>query len=307
MNSSSAALSSFCILCNLISSICIVMLNKWIFVHYKFPSITLTCIHFIVTSLGLKICSTFNVFRPRSLEFQRMLPLSLTFCGFVVLTNLSLMYNTVGTYQLLKVLTTPCIMLIQYAFYKKSYTGGTILTLIPISTGVFLNCYYDIKFNFTGIVFALFGVFVTSVYQVWVGQTQKDLNVNAMQLLNYQAPLSAGVLVLVIPFFEPVFGAGGIFHLWPLHVWVLVLSSGIVAFSINLTIFWIIGNTSPVTYNMVGHLKFCLTLMIGYFLFHDILATRQIVGVLCTLSGVFVYSHLKLKESKPPASIQRNV
>lgn len=32
--------------------------------------------------------------------------------------------------------------------------------------GVFLNSYYDIKFNIVGTIFAALGVLVTSVYQV---------------------------------------------------------------------------------------------------------------------------------------------
>ena len=37
---------------------------------------------------------------------------------------------------------------------------------IPIVIGVFLNSYYDLKFNLLGIAFASIGVLVTSMYQV---------------------------------------------------------------------------------------------------------------------------------------------
>lgn len=37
---------------------------------------------------------------------------------------------------------------------------------IPIIIGVFLNSYYDVKFNILGIVYATVGVLVTSMYQV---------------------------------------------------------------------------------------------------------------------------------------------
>lgn len=37
---------------------------------------------------------------------------------------------------------------------------------IPIAFGVYLNSYYDVKFNQLGIVFATLGVIVTSLYQV---------------------------------------------------------------------------------------------------------------------------------------------
>ena len=128
----SSLLLYFCIVLNISSSICIVMINKWIYTHYHFPNITLTCIHFIATSIGLQICSAFNIFNPRRLEIKSMLPLSINFCGFVVFTNLSLQHNTVGTYQLIKVLTTPCIMLIHAVFYRKTYSFPILLTLVSM-------------------------------------------------------------------------------------------------------------------------------------------------------------------------------
>lgn len=37
---------------------------------------------------------------------------------------------------------------------------------VPITIGVILNSYYDVRFNLLGIVFATLGVLVTSLYQV---------------------------------------------------------------------------------------------------------------------------------------------
>ncbi|XP_070298548.1 nuclear pore complex protein Nup107, partial [Salvelinus sp. IW2-2015] len=37
---------------------------------------------------------------------------------------------------------------------------------VPITLGVILNSYYDVRFNLLGMVFATLGVFVTSLYQV---------------------------------------------------------------------------------------------------------------------------------------------
>jgi len=59
-----------------------------------------------------------------------MVPVSLTFCGFVVLTNLSLQSNTVGTYQIIKTMTTPMIIVIQTAFYARIFSLPVKLTLV---------------------------------------------------------------------------------------------------------------------------------------------------------------------------------
>uniref|UniRef100_A0A8D0G4T3 Solute carrier family 35 member E3 n=1 Tax=Sphenodon punctatus TaxID=8508 RepID=A0A8D0G4T3_SPHPU len=286
------------LLVNLAASICIVFLNKWLYVRLRFPNLSLTLVHFTVTWLGLYLCQALRVFAPKSLRPRQILPLALSFCGFVVFTNLSLQNNTIGTYQLAKAMTTPVIVGIQTLAYGKTFPARIKLTLIPITLGVFLNSYYDVKFNFLGMVFAALGVLVTSLYQVWVGAKQHELQVNSMQLLYYQAPMSSAMLLCIVPFFEPIFGEGGIFGPWKLSAVLMVLLSGVIAFMVNLSIYWIIGNTSPVTYNMFGHFKFCITLLGGYLLFKDPLSINQGLGILCTLSGILAYTHFKLSEQE---------
>lgn len=125
------------LLVNLLSSICIVFINKWIYVHYGFPNMTLTLIHFVMTWLGLFICQKMDIFAPKSLRPSKILLLALSFCGFVVFTNLSLQSNTIGTYQLAKVMTTPVIIVIQTMYYRKIFSTKIKLTLV---SGLHLFC-----------------------------------------------------------------------------------------------------------------------------------------------------------------------
>lgn len=119
-----------CLLANLLSSICIVFINKWIYVHYGFPNMTLTLIHFVVTWLGLYICQKMDIFAPKSLPVRKIVLLALSFCGFVAFTNLSLQNNSIGTYQLAKTMTTPVIIIIQTTYYKKTFSTKIKLTLV---------------------------------------------------------------------------------------------------------------------------------------------------------------------------------
>lgn len=124
------ALLTLGLLINICSSICIVFLNKWLYVHHGFPNMTLTCIHFVTTFIGLHLCVQCGVFKPKKLSVLKVVPLSLAFCGFVVFTNLSLQNNTVGTYQLAKALTTPVIVGIHTVFYNRSYSTQIKSTLV---------------------------------------------------------------------------------------------------------------------------------------------------------------------------------
>ncbi|CAI8002419.1 Solute carrier family 35 member E3, partial [Geodia barretti] len=179
--------------------------------------------------------------------------------------------------------------------------GSYISFQIPVIFGIFLNSYYDVHFNFLGTLFAGLGVLVTSTYQILVGTKQTEFQVNSMQLLYYQAPLSSLILLCVVPFFEPVLSLP-----WQLSFEALgmVLVSGLVAFMVNLSIFWIIGKTSPLTYNMIGHCKFCVTLLGGFFLFRDPISLNQFLGILSTVSGVTLYILFKLRETGSSATLR---
>lgn len=128
------------LLVNLFSSICIVFINKWIYVHYGFPNMTLTLVHFVVTWLGLYLCQKMDIFAPKSLRPSKIILLALSFCGFVAFTNLSLQNNTIGTYQLAKAMTTPVIIVIQTVYYRKTFSTKIKLTLVSCTLVTLGTC-----------------------------------------------------------------------------------------------------------------------------------------------------------------------
>jgi len=129
----SALYVSVCLAINVVLSISIILLNKAVYTHVHFPNMTLTCVHFVFTTVGMVLCRCFGLFTFKSLPLKHMIPVSLTFCGFVVLTNLSLQSNTVGTYQIIKSMTTPMIIILQSVFYARLFSLSVKLTLVRIS------------------------------------------------------------------------------------------------------------------------------------------------------------------------------
>jgi solute carrier family 35 protein E3 len=54
-----------------------------------------------------------GVYKPKELSHAQVFPISLAFCIHIVFNNLSLQYNSVGFYQVMKVLTSPCTAFVQ--------------------------------------------------------------------------------------------------------------------------------------------------------------------------------------------------
>jgi len=274
---------------NFVSSVAIIWTNKLAFTSGFTFATTLTIIHFIFTYGGLRL--TGRDFKP--LSVRSVLPISLAFCGFVVLNNLSLQFNAIGTYQLLKVMTTPTIVFIQYVCYNTKLPLIQILSLVPVCVGVVLATVTAVETNTKGLLVGLGGILSTSVYQIWVKTEQSRLECTSEQLLYYQAPVSAVLLILTLPWVEDISGLLSFEWLSFKSVFYVITSSAL-AFLVNLSIFLVIGHTSPVSYNVLGHGKLCVILVSGYLFFGDACTWKNLLGVCLAVTGIVWYTHLKL-------------
>jgi len=77
-----------------------------------------------------------------------------------------------------------------------------------------------------------------------------------------------------------------------------IILSCLIAVSVNFSTFLVIGTTSPVTYQVLGHLKTCLVLSFGYTLLHDPFTARNILGILVAIFGMALYSVFSVREGK---------
>lgn len=79
---------------------------------------------------------------------------------------------------------------------------------------------------------------------------------------------------------------------------VVILLSCLIAVLVNFSTFLVIGKTSPVTYQVLGHLKTCLVLGFGYTLLHDPFTARNILGILIAIVGMGLYSYFCTIETR---------
>jgi solute carrier family 35, member E3 len=124
-----------CFSINIVSSISIIQVNKHIYINYGISNLALTCLQFAITSVCLFICNKFRMFKTIKIPIFIMAKMALAFCGFVVLTNYSLQFNSIGTYQCLKALTLPFVMMISHFIYKKKYS----LTIVTTTVSYYIN------------------------------------------------------------------------------------------------------------------------------------------------------------------------
>jgi len=291
---------------NFCSSCGIIFVNKILFQAYDFPYATFTTsCHFIVTFMGVIVCKHLGMFSVKTLSNWDVLSITIFFVGFVVFNNLSLNYNSVGFYQLMKVMTTPVIAFIQHFFYGQVLPLKLQLSLIPIIIGVAMATVSDVRFNRYGLFWAVLGIFSTSYYQIFVKKKQKDLDANALQILYYQAPQAATMTLILTPILDEQFNlqelppmlASGLSP-GQLAVTGVLFLSCILAFCVNLSIFLVVGATSPISYNVLGHAKLLVILTFGIVVFGDDTNKTRLCGMFIAFCGIVAYTHLKIREQE---------
>ncbi|KAF2790063.1 TPT-domain-containing protein [Melanomma pulvis-pyrius CBS 109.77] len=280
---------------NTFSTLGLIFLSKRVFSDEQLKACQLMVVmwHFTATGLVLFISTRgpFRAFKAIRLNPWDMLPVCAFFAGYVVLGNLSLTYNSIGFYQLSKVMTTPCVVLINFALFRKTVTRYMLAAILATCIGVSFTINEAAKTQLFGVIIATLAFCSTALYQIWIGKKIEDFAVSGPQLLLNQAPISVLLLIPFVPFFDKIPDLS----LVPTNILYSVCASGIMASLYNLSQFLIIGRTSALTFNIVSHLKTIMILSIGWYSEGKILSSREWLGVLLALSGGWVYSHLALK------------
>lgn len=79
--------------------------------------------------------------------------------------------------------------------------------------------------------------------------------------------------------------------------------SCVLGLAVNLSTFLVIGATSSLTYNIVGHIKTVLILSGGFLFFGDSMSNEKLLGVALAMSGIVWYSMLTMQQAAAvPAS-----
>ncbi|ROT35913.1 solute carrier family 35 member E3 [Sodiomyces alkalinus F11] len=292
---------------NTIATVGIVFANKAIFSDpgLKFLQLSFATFHFFITWLTLHILSRprFAFFTPRSASIKDLIPLSVAMCLNVVLPNFSLAFSSVTFYQIARILLTPTVALMNFVLYGATMPLAAVLSLVPACAGVGIVSYYDSRptddsgiktTSMLGVIFAFAGIFASSLYTVWIGSYHRKLKMSSMQLLYNQAPVSAFMLLYLVPFIDR-------FPVWtevPLPRWILILISGLCASVLNISQFFIVAQAGPVSSTVVGHVKTCAIVALGWMVSGRAIHDKSILGVLIAISGIIIYSAVMLQHKR---------
>ncbi|GBG76879.1 hypothetical protein CBR_g23094 [Chara braunii] len=284
---------------SVVSSVAIVICNKVLIstLSFKFAT-TLTSWHLVVTFLSLSLAKSLRLFEHKPIDKFRVISFGVLNGVSIGFLNLSLGFNSVGFYQMTKLAIIPFTVLLETGFYGKVFSINVKLSLLLLLFGVGIATVTDFELNFMGTVISALALVTTCIAQITTSTIQKTYQITSTQLLYQSCPYMAATLLISGPFVDEVLSGQRVFDFvyTPPVVGCIILTC-IISVAVNFSTFMVIGKTSPVTYQVLGHMKTCLVLAAGFVFFSTPVVARNIMGILIAVVGMITYSYVSVKES----------
>lgn len=157
----------------------------------------------------------------------------------------------------------------------------------------------ELSFNMAGFLAAFFGCVVTSTKTILAESLLHGYNFDSINTVYYMAPYATMILALPALLLE---GLGVVSWmdaqeslLAPL---LIIFLSGVSAFCLNFSIFYVIHATTAVTFNVAGNMKVAVAIVISWLIFKNPISFMNAIGCTITLLGCTFYGYVRHRLSQ---------
>ncbi|XP_039136747.1 LOW QUALITY PROTEIN: UDP-rhamnose/UDP-galactose transporter 6-like [Dioscorea cayenensis subsp. rotundata] len=293
-----AALDAASWMFNIVTSVGIILVNKALMATHGYSfATTLTGLHFATTTLMTLVLRWLGYIQPTQLPFSELVKFVLFANLSIVGMNVSLMWNSVGFYQIAKLCMIPVSCLLEVLLDKVRYSRDTKLSIVVVLVGVAVCTVTDVSVNGRGLLAAVIAVWSTSLQQYYVHFLQKKYALGSFNLLGHTAPAQAVSLLLLGPFLDYWLTNKRV-DMFDYNVTavVFIILSCTIAIGTNLSQFICIGRFTAVSFQVLGHMKTILVLVLGFIFFgKEGLNLHVVLGMLLAVLGMIWYGNASSK------------
>lgn len=289
-NESKLLMDSFAWLLNVSTSVLIVFVNK-LLMHkngYGFSFATTLCaFHFLSCAFGIWVARVINKTAAVKVPLRDIAWFAVIGSFSIGSANISLLVNSVGFYQIAKLLIVPFVCLVEMFYIGKRFSTPVLMSIVLVVIGVGVVTVTDVAVKPFGLAVASIFVITSGLQQIICGSLQRKHSITSTQLLANLAPVQGMLLLAFGPFVDKLLTHRWI-NSWDATVpgmWCLVLSCA-VAVVVNSSQYLCLGRFSATSFQVLGHAKTVLVLLGGWMLFGDIVTVKQLGGEWCVVTGI---------------------
>ncbi|KAJ7277595.1 hypothetical protein O6H91_12G084500 [Diphasiastrum complanatum] len=278
---------------NITTSVGIIMVNKQLMNYYGFSF----GLHFTMTTLMTVVLRCMGYIQPSNLPVLDLAKFALSANFSIVGMNVSLMWNSVGFYQIAKLSMIPVSCVFEVLFDKIGYSRDTKLSIMVVLFGVAICTVSDVSVNMKGFIAAAIAVWSTALQQYYVHYLQKKYSLSSFDLLGHTAPVQAASLIMAGPLVDYwLTGSRVDSYDYNIYSTFFIILSCLIAVGTNLSQFICIGRFTAVSFQVIGHMKTVLVLVLGFFLFgRQGMNIQVVLGMILAVVGMIWYGNASSK------------
>ena len=289
--------SEFPFILNVISSVSLIFLNRYLLQVCEFGFVgLLSALHMTVTALVANTQS--GVINRALLSRTEVAFYALATDVSMISMNLSLKRNSVGVYQLFKLLMIPTTAMFQYFAQNirvsRVESGGMAVVVV----GVLFTTATDYRTSTTGLAFSSLGLLSSAAHNVATSTFTVKYETSASSLVAQTAPLQAATLFFIGPIFDVVFTKS---HVQEIVLFrddvkcsAIILVTCALAAVVNISLVWCIKRYDATGANILGHVKTVCVLFIGWVeqrVKNAQFLAKQIFGACIVVAGIYIWSN----------------
>ncbi|KAK3328432.1 triose-phosphate transporter family-domain-containing protein [Cercophora scortea] len=275
-----------------------ILFNKWLIDTrgFRYPVI-LTCWHLVFATLATQILARttklldgrHNVKMTGRLYLRAIVPIGLLYSASLVCSNVVYLYLSVAFIQMLKAAAPVAVLFVAWAWGVESPSMQKLLNILLIVFGVGLASFGEIDFSLAGFLFQLGGIIFEAMRLVLIQVllSEDGQKMDPLVSLYYYAPVCAAMNIIIA-----VVSEAGTFNpadLAKAGYGILVLNA-MVAFMLNVSSVFLIGQTSSLVMTLTGILKNILLVVVAVLIWHTSITSLQLLGYAIALAGLVYYS-----------------
>ncbi|KAI8462371.1 MAG: triose-phosphate transporter family-domain-containing protein [Monoraphidium minutum] len=281
---------------NVSTSVVIVFVNKALIDPKKGHAFTfattLSALHFLVSAASLWLQAFITGVQHPKLPWKDNLYFSLIANLSIASLNISLLVNSVGFYQIAKLLIIPFVAVMEMVWFQRRFTPPVAASMVTVAVGVAIVTVADVSVNTTGLVVAGISVVSSGMQQLLCGVIQRKHKLQSYQLLANTAPIQGAILIVLGPPIDFwITGSKVTDYSWTTAAALVMAASCSVAVLVNISQFMCLGRFSAVTFQVLGHTKTILVLLISWLVLHEHMSGRKLCGMALAVAGMVAYGH----------------
>lgn len=290
---------------NVVASVVTIFVIKALLSVYRFTFATTTSgLHFVVCAWAVWAAEKLGYTSTGDMPIKDVMLFAFVGAMSIGTANLSLLLNSVGFYQIAKLLMAPFVCCVEVLWLGKRFSMPVILSIVVVLVGVSIVTVSDVSVQALGLCVALAFIVTGGMQQVLCGHLQRKHNISSHQFMSNTSFLQGMILLIVGPFVDK----------WVSNKWLMeweanvpglemLALSCILAVSVNVTQFMVLGRFSATSFQVLGHAKTLLVLIGGWLLFGEEMNPRKVAGMSLAFIGMISYGYFSSRPQPLPAAV----